>query len=234
MNVSLDALSWYGGMGYLSRIFSFLSFLFADAGGENPVKQQNEQQKALNEMAKWLSQSKEFGEKPVEQQIIHEREIGWPWEKHPIKVFLIKYRMKNGLQGIGFTGPTTWSLASIEHWRALTPEDWIYCYVGWYIQFFFTHSKDFPQEISPETTNRFVRKLIEKGDLDPHYYQVRDVLKVGKDSNYYAIETIKDGKQVYLVGTQDNYIFYNKDLPQMQLPPLFYFLGKTFNPFKEV
>lgn len=143
MNVSLEALSWHNGMEYLSCIFSFISFLFGNPGRENPVKRQNEQQRALSDMAKWLAHSKEFSEKPVEQQIIYEREISWPWEKHPVKIFLIEYKLRNGLEGIGFTGPTTWSFAGVEDWKALTPDDWVYCYVGWYIQFFLPIQKTF-------------------------------------------------------------------------------------------
>lgn len=233
MDVSLEALSWRSGMERIACIFSFISCLFRDRVRKAPAEQHQDQQWALNEMAKWLSHSKEFGKKPVEQQIVYERAVSWPWQKDPVKIFLIKYKMRNGVEGIGFTGPITWSFVGIKDWQALTPEDWVCCYAGWYIQFFFTHSKDFLQKDNIERANQFVTKLIKQGMLYPNSYKVCDVLELGGNFTYYAIETIKDGKLVYLVGTENNYIFYNKDLPQMQFPPLFYFLGRTFNPFKD-
>ncbi len=196
------------------------------------MKQQKDWQWALKEMAKWLSHSKEFGEKPVEQRIVYEREVSWPWEEHPVKVFLVKYRMKNGFEGIGFTGPTTWSFVAINDWNALNPEDLIYCYAGWYIRFFFNSKSNF-KTTNTRDSNHLVTQLIEREVIYSRDYKICDVFKVGEDLTYYAIETIKDGNPVYIVGTEDYYTFYNKYLPQMQLPPLFYFLGKTFNPFRE-
>ncbi len=234
MDLSLEALSWRSSMERIACIFPFLSFLFRAQVTEDAAERQKERQRALNEMAKWLSSSKDFGKKPVEQQIVYEREVSWPWQKEPVKVFLIKYKMKNGFEGIGFTGPTTWSFVGVKDWKALTPEDWICCYAGWYIQFFFTHSKDFPQQDNIERDNQFVDKLLGRGDLHPSFYKVRNVLALDGIFFYFAIETIKDDQLVYLVGTENNYIFYNKNVPSMQLPPLFYFLGKTFNPFKKV
>lgn len=196
------------------------------------MKQGNEQQWALNEMAKWLSHSKEFGEKPVEQQIVYQREVSWPLAQYPVEVFLIKYRMKKGFEGIGFTGPTTWSFIRVKNWNTLTLDDLVYCYTGWYIQFFFRNLEGLAKQQKLKDSTPFIDKLIEKGIVTQKSYKVCDVFKVGEDLIYYALETIKDGKAVYLVGTEEDYTFYDKDLPQMQLPPLFYFLGKTFNPFK--
>ncbi len=197
------------------------------------MKQRNERQWALNQMAEWLFHSREFGEKPVKQQIIYEREVSWPWEENPVKIFLIKYRMKKGFEGIGLTGPTTWSFADIKDWTALTPEDFVYCYVGWYIYFFFIDLQGFSRRENREKAEQFVANLIEQGIVEPRFYKVCDVFQIEEDLIYYAIEFIKNGEQVYLVGTPSNYIFYSKDFPPMQLPPFFYFLGKTFNPFRE-
>lgn len=194
------------------------------------MKQQNWQW-ALQQMAEWLSHSQEFGEKPVKQQIIYERDISWPCEGYPIKIFLVKYRMKNGFEGIGITGPTTWSFAAVDDWKALTPEDLIYCYVGWYIQFFFIdYQKAYGQE-NNQKAETFVSNLIHRGIIEPNFYKICDTFQLEEDLTYYAVEVIKNGEAVYLVGTKNNYIFYKKYFPPMQLPPLFYFLGKTFNPF---
>jgi hypothetical protein len=200
---------------------------------EGAVKQARTQQWALKEMAKWLSHPREFGEKPVEQHIVYERDVSWPWEENPVRVFLVKYRMRKGFEGIGFTGPTTWSFVAIEDWKALTPEDLVCCYAGWYIKFFFINPKDSSKNKNTENAHQFINKLIKKRVVAPKVSRLSDVFKLGEDLIYYAIETIKDGEQVYLVGTEKDYTFYKKDLPQMQLPPLFYFLGKTFNPFRE-
>jgi hypothetical protein len=197
------------------------------------VKQTKNQQWALNEMAKWLSHSIEFGEKPVQQRIIYEREVSWPWQHYPVKVFLIEYRMKKGFEGIGFTGPTTWSFVAVDDWKAFTPEDWIYCYAGWYIQFFFIHPKGMSKKDSIEKAYRFVFQLIEERIINPFFFKVCDAFDMGEDLTYFVIEAIKDGEKIYIVGTEEDYIFYKKNLPQMQLPPLYYFLGKTFNPFRE-
>lgn len=196
------------------------------------VRQQDDRQWALNEMAKWLAHSKDFGEKPIEQYIIDERDVNWPWEKQPVKVFLIKYKLSQGLEGIGLAGPITWSFIGLDDLQVLTPEDLIYCYVGWYIQFFFINSKKFYQETAIQQAHQFANQLIKEKVFDSDYYQICDVLEVGNGLIYFAIETRINGKSVYLVGTDKDYIFYDKDLPQMQLSPLFYFLGKTFNPFR--
>ena len=196
------------------------------------VKHQNDKQWALNQMAKWLSHPMEFGEKPVEQHIVYEGEVSWPWETNPVKIFLVEYRMREGFKGIGLTGPTTWSFITVDDWEALTLEDVVHCYAGWYIQFFFNSKSNF-QTNDKRNTNELVNQLIQRGVIDSRSYQVHDVFKVGEDLVYYAIETIKNGESVYVVGTEDYYVFYKKNAPQMQLPPLFYFLGKTFNPFRK-
>jgi hypothetical protein len=193
------------------------------------VKQRKERQWALNQTAEWLTHK--FGKKPVKQEIVYEREITWPWEEQPVKVFLIKYRLKNGFEGISFTGPTTWSFVYLNDWTALTPEDLIYCYVGWFIQFFFIHSQASSHIENKKKAERFLLNLIERKIIEQNFYQVCEAFQLGEDLVYYAIEVIRKGEQFYLVGTETNYIFYNKDFPPMRLPPLFYFLGKTFNPF---
>ena len=87
---------------------------------------------------------------------------------------------------------------------------------------------------SIEKVNSLVFKLIETGIANPKFNKVCDLFELGEDLAYFAIETIKDGEPVYIVGTEAYYTIYKKDLPQMQLPPLFYFLGKTFNPFRKI
>ncbi len=196
------------------------------------MKQRKEQQVALNQMTEWLTHK--FSQKPVKQEIVYEREISWPWEEQPVKVFLIKYRLKNGFEGIGFTGPTTWSFVYLHDWTALTLEDLIYCYVGWFIQFFFIHSQASSSIENKKKAERLILNLIDRKIIEANFYQVCDAFQLGEDLVYYAIEVIKNGEQFYLVGTETNYIFYNKDFPPMRLPPLFYFLGKTFNPFMKV
>ena len=193
------------------------------------VKHENDRRWAFNQMSEWLSNK--LGKKPVEQKIIYERNISWPLEEKPVRIFLIKYRLKSGFEGIGFVGPTTWSFLSLGNCPALTPEDLVYCYVGWFIQFFFINSQASSKIETKNQVERFILDLIQQNVIEPNFYKVCEVFQVGDDLVYYAIEVIKKGEQVYLVGTQDNYIFYNKNFPPMQLPPLFYFLGKTFNPF---
>lgn len=197
------------------------------------MKQRKDQQVALNEMADWLSHSQEFGEKPVKLQIIYERDVSWPCEGYPIKIYLIKYRMKNGWEGVGFTGPITWSFTGLDDWQTLTPEDLVYCYTGWYIQFFFIGYQGAYKIDNNKQAEQVVLDLMGKGIISSSYYKVCDVFPLGDDLTYYVIEVIRNGTPVYLVGTKDNYIFYNKNFPPMKLSPLFYFLGKTFNPFRE-
>jgi hypothetical protein len=193
------------------------------------VKQRKEQRWAFHQMAEWLS--KNFGEKPIKQEIIDERDISWPLEEQPVRMFLIKYRLKNGLEGIGFTGPTTWSFVGFKERMALTTEEWVYCYVGWFIRFFFIHAQSATNIENTQKAEQFILSLIARKIIEPNFYKVCYIFQLEEDLIYYAIEVIKKGEQFYLVGTKDNYIFYPKDFPPMQLPPLFYFLGKTFNPF---
>jgi hypothetical protein len=193
------------------------------------VKQRKEQRWAFNQMAEWLS--KNFREKPIKQEIIYERYISWPLEEQPVKIFLIKYRLKSGLEAIGFTGPTTWSFVGFEGRTALIPEEWVYCYVGWFIQFFFIHAQSATNIENKKKAEQFIGYLISRKIIEPNFYRLCHIFQLEEDLIYYAIEVIQKGEQFYLVGTKDNYIFYPKDFPPMQLPPLFYFLGKTFNPF---
>ncbi|HEY9829934.1 MAG TPA: hypothetical protein V6D26_05100 [Stenomitos sp.] len=183
-------------------------------------------------MAEWLS--KNFGEKPIKQEIIDERDISWPLEEQPIRIFLIKYKLKNGLEGIGFTGPITWSFVGFKETIGLTPEEWVYCYVGWFIQFFFIHSQPVTNFENKQKAEQFILELIARKIIEANFYKICHIFQLEEDLIYYAIEVIKKGEQFYLVGTKDNYIFYHKDFPPMQLPPLFYFLGKTFNPFMKL
>lgn len=196
------------------------------------MKQRNKQQCVLNQMAEWLSHK--LGEKPINQNIIYERDISWPLEEQPVRIFLIQYRLKNGIEGIGFTGPITWSFFFLRDWTRLTPEDLVYCYVGWFIQFFFINSQTASKFEHQNQIERFILDLSTKKVIEPNFYKVREVFQLEDDLVYYCIEVIQKGEKFYLVGTEDNYIFYNKNFAPMQLPPLFYFLGKTFNPFIKV
>ncbi|MEW6494224.1 MAG: hypothetical protein AB1589_17180 [Cyanobacteriota bacterium] len=185
---------------------------------------------ALNLMGEWLFYK--MGEKPVDQKIIYERDISWPLEGKPVRIFLIKYRLKSRIEGIGFSGPTTWSFLYPGDYSLLIPEDLVYCYTGWYIKFSFDKIEEKLRNKNKKKAERFVFSLMKKRIIDQNLFKVHEVFMLGENLTYYAIEVIKNGKQVYLVGTQNNYIFYSKDFPPMQLPPLFYFLGKTFDPFK--
>ena len=109
-----------------------------------------------------------------------------------------------------------------------------YCYVGWFIQFFFIHAHSATNIENKKKAEQFILDLISRNIIEPNFYNLCQIFQLEEDLIYYAIEVIKKGEQFYLVGTKDNYIFYNKDFPPMQLPPLFYFLGKTFNPFMKV
>lgn len=198
------------------------------------MNQRKERQWALTQMTEWLFHQSKFGEKPIKQQIIYERYVNWPCEDHPVKIFLIKYRMKGGFEGVGLTGPTTWSFVELKDWKSLTPEDFIYCFIGWHIYFFFINIQGFSKKENKQKADHFVAGLVDQGIVEANFHKVGEVFCVGEDLTYYAIEVIKNGEKVYLVGTQDNYVFYRKDFPPMQLPPFFYFLGKTFNPFGKV
>lgn len=195
------------------------------------MSEQKDQQWAINEMANWLASPTEFGEKPIEAHVIYENEILWA-KGEAKKVFLIHYKMKDGTEGVGFTGPITRSFIGIDCVNFI-PEDLIYCYTGWYLLSIFSSLETYSDELSDDEKQRFTETLKTEGYDNPI---LKDQFTLyDEDENetkqYYVAEVIENGVSFYAVGTKDEYDLYEKDFPPMTLSPFYYYVGEKFDPF---
>ncbi|GHO77375.1 hypothetical protein KSD_51460 [Ktedonobacter sp. SOSP1-85] len=199
------------------------------------MSEHKDQQWAVDEMADWLAHPMEFGERPTEAHVIYENEVQWPSVGFT-KIFLVQYEMSNGVKGIGFTGPITWSFIAIdwENWTSFTHEELIYCYAGWYIQFTLSHQENYVSESTPEAKQEFFERLRRDGYQD---LLLKDQFTLDNDeggTSFYTVEANKDGKSFYAIGTVGEYKIYEKELvPMKHLPPFFYYLGQELDPFTQ-
>lgn len=189
------------------------------------MNEQRGKDQALEEMAEWLSHPLEYGAKPIEQQVIYEGKIRWFGEESPVVTFLIHYKMPNGTEGIGFTGPITWTFLSLN-WEGFTPEDLIYCYVGWYAHAGLSHLNTYTQGVSDKARQRIFDKLHQDKLVDLVEEDAFTLRADEEVATFFAVRGRRDGTTYHAVGAEDGYDLYPVDIPPMRLPPFFYYLGR--------
>ncbi|OJJ22032.1 hypothetical protein BKI52_08315 [marine bacterium AO1-C] len=68
---------------------------------------------AVEQMSDWLVNTAHFGKAPIACEVVWSKKI--PWNGSQEKVFLVRYKMDEGYEMVGFTGPITWSFYSSEN-----------------------------------------------------------------------------------------------------------------------
>ncbi len=112
---------------------------------------------AVQAMSEWIAHPMEFGRPPAECEVVYEKNI--PWSSGKEKVFLVRYKMDDGFETIGFTGLTTWSfmgipLSEIEKLqKRFVMRRLLNLYIGWYYTFFAYHDDDYAKKYAPKTMN---------------------------------------------------------------------------------
>ncbi len=67
---------------------------------------------AVQQMTDWLVETPRFGKVPTACEVVWSKKI--PWNGSLEKAFLVRYKMEEGYEMVGFTGPITWSFYSLE------------------------------------------------------------------------------------------------------------------------
>lgn len=94
---------------------------------------------AVEAMRGWLTSSLKFRRPPARASVVFRTKI--PWEEGQVAAFLVAYEMPDGVTGVGFTGPVTWSFVDVplaaygeipasHRWQRVVN---LYC--GWYLAF---------------------------------------------------------------------------------------------------
>lgn len=176
---------------------------------------------AIAAVRTWLAHPMEMGREPATASVVWSDRRVWPGFDDPVEVFLVGYDMGDGSRGIAVTGPITWSFFQIDFDR-LSHEDLAKLYAGWFLEFVVLQDAK-TQELAA-TEAEITAALGARGLAA---ITVLDRVRIGDDT-YFAARAEKDGAATFVAGTADDLRYYDASLPQMMLPPLFWFLGTAF------
>lgn len=215
---------------------------------------------AVRAMSEWLADPVEFGVEPAECEVYYRRALATEAGSEPC--FLVRYRMPDGYESLGFVGPTAWSfvdlpLAEIEQ----IPQRWrqrrmLNLYVGWWYAFAAAQQKK--KSKPPLTDTQTVAALQAYLQRKRYLFELRApkfVEGVTIDGTYYAVvqgERIASEKQragglretptpvhvVLNVSTRSKTIqflgLFEADAPVYGKLPLYHHVGTQLGPFQIV
>ncbi len=179
----------------------------------------------LGEVRAWLAHPQEYGRPPARAAIIWRERRAWPFHDTPVDVFLVDYAYDDGRRGIAVTGPVTWTFLDMAFDR-ISHADLATLYAGWYLNFVMLQDpKGRAAQARAATVEQVVAALEGQGLAS---IEVLDRLQIG-DETYVAARATKVGVPVIVAGRMVEVKTYDPALPQLTLPPLFWYLGSTFN-----
>ena len=178
---------------------------------------------ALQAMSDWLEQREPFGQRPVESGVLAHYFVEWPWFEDPQDVFLVEYRLADGRQGVGVTGPVTWSFANVS-FDDFDSDDLLALYAGWYLVSSLTAADGYAPDFDAADDQEILELLREEG-FGPS--EIIERYRLG-DRTFYEIETVKDGQAFKAAGCLDDFEVYEPDCAYMRLPAIFTYLGFHF------
>lgn len=173
----------------------------------------------IRKMVDWINHPNEFNKKPDSAVVFDERDLFWPTQQNE-HCYLIKYTV-DGVEYIGFTGPTTWSFIGID-FSKMTIDNLYETYCGWYIAFYTFNSKEYNKEKEGENESVVLNKLVSEGYSEINKLQN---LYIGTN-NYYEFSAIKNGQKIKIVGIEDDLHEYSFD----HLLPFYEYIGIGWNP----
>ena len=148
---------------------------------------------AVEAMSDWLASPMEFGERPADCEVVFQKKLPW-FGGGPEICFLVRYRMRDRKEFIGFTGPITWSflgvpmsevdaVASSSRYQAL-----VNLYYGWYAAFASAQRKGAPPKPNQKKLAGMIRTYQRgPGHLIPVNLKLRDYAKIGRNE-YHVLE----------------------------------------------
>jgi hypothetical protein len=95
---------------------------------------------AIAELSAWLASPLEFGQPPAETEVWMHKALPW-FDGNVHDCFLIRFKMADGYESVGFTGPVTWAffqlpMSEIGRLRKGTRlRDLTDLFAGWYLGF---------------------------------------------------------------------------------------------------
>lgn len=176
------------------------------------------------EMAEWLASPLEFGEMPQTIREIHRETTSWPLFDEQVQLVFHRYRMKDGFQSIGMTGPITWSFLG-DDLSGFDIEELKRLYAGWYISFVAINSRGYSEERCEKQRKALEAELKGAG---AGFAGVVAYLSFGELIFYAYRQVDANGEQTTIATDTIDRLEYAADSKYLRLPPLYFFLGSLF------
>ncbi|NVB79731.1 MAG: hypothetical protein HOV81_15150 [Kofleriaceae bacterium] len=178
----------------------------------------------LAEVRDWLAHPNEYGQPPERAAIVWRGERDWPFHDKPENVYLVEFAYADGNRGIALAGPVTWTFLEIDFAR-FAHEDLVKLYAGWYLQFVMINDPKGQEAQRRKLSDGEIASLLTAQGFTA--IDVTDSVQIGDDTYVAALAT-KDGARVVAAGRAHAVKTYDPTMPQMKLPPLYWYLGSTF------
>jgi hypothetical protein len=195
---------------------------------------------AIAEMSAWLASPLEFGQAPVETEVWMHKALPW-LDGNEHDCFLVRFKMADGYESVGFTGPVTWAffelpMAEIERLRKSTRlRDLIDLYAGWCLAFATVQQDPKSTEHDPAELQARIAHLQRRTERQiPVNLTFKEYLKVGKETLW-----VLEGDLLYnekstvlppegeLSGIEVASVFDKKKAPYMGELGLYFYLWKS-------
>jgi hypothetical protein len=177
----------------------------------------------LAEVREWLAHPNEYGRPPEHASIVWRGQRDWPFHERPESVYLVEFAY-DGKRGIALAGPITWTFLEIDFGQ-YSHEDLVKLYAGWYLQFVMLNDPKGQEAQRRKLSDGEIASLLTAQGFTA--IDVADSVQIGDDTYVAALAT-KDGSRVIAAGRAQAVKTYDPTMPQMKLPPLYWYLGSTF------
>lgn len=209
---------------------------------------------AEEKLADWLADPRELGGRPCETEVLWRKTVPWPGGKQ--RIFLIRWRLADGTDGIGFAGPATWSFFDIpvSGYERLAKEDRLKrianLYGGWYHCLAARQHGDGAVSTDPDEDIAFAESVCERRGMpfeglstvesmaigEANYHVFRGIYpheRLGPTDRFLGIARRRKSKTAQLHRHAMVYGDWFADTPVLGRLPLFHFVGTILGPCAE-
>jgi len=178
----------------------------------------------IEEMKAWLLDSVDFKDEPVQLDLLDSFTVIWPATDEPQEAYLVRFKMKSGVVGVGLTGPLTWCFVGDIPFDAIDPDLLLLFYIGWYIMFIVQENQKYKPPVDFGLHHPVYQQLVDES--------VNEITQVDalslEDSTYYEVRGLMDGESCRIIVQDQEFIYIEEDEVPDLLPALYWVLGNQY------
>mgnify|MGYP000904731825 CR=1 FL=1 len=195
---------------------------------------------AIAELSAWLASPLEFGQPPAETEVWMHKALPW-FDGNVHDCFLIRFKMADGYESVGFTGPVTWAffqlpMSEIGRLRKGTRlRDLTDLFAGWYLGFLTVQQDAKAAVYDPTELAARIGHLQRRTERQiPVNLVFKDYLRIGKETLWvlegdllYNEKTTVLPAEGELKGIEIIFAGAKKKAPHMGEPGMYFYLWKS-------